>query len=196
MKTGKKILTVMMMAVFMLAANAALVHAASLADTIKEGLKSGKSLQQVMDEAVKDGKPIGDVVSAAIKAGVKADDAVYTAIKAKPGSDDAKAIVKAALLTGAKFGIVGGAAKAAGATNDAVRVGYVNALIANGDTFSVASGKADELSYRNIFAYSPPADNTSKSTDKTSTTNTTSTFTYKVTNTGGSTPSTKTASPI
>ena len=216
MKTGKKMLAVMFAVVFMMVAGAGLAYAETTSalgevsttrgrvekkgdttdaifdrwgEQIQADLKSGMSLEQVMAKAKEKGIPIEKVVEGCIKAGVKPSDVVYIAILDNKGS--ASAIVKAALNLGAKFDDVVLSAKSAGVSKK-----DVNAMV---EKMTQGTGKLQQMQTDvsriyadNTLSYSPPADNKSASDAKYSN----SVFTYSVIYTGGSTPSTKTASPI
>ncbi|MBI5887869.1 MAG: hypothetical protein HZB82_04050 [Deltaproteobacteria bacterium] len=185
MKTGKKMLAVMLAVVFMMVAGVGLAHAQGTLPSgwLQADLKSGMSLEQAMAKAKEHGLKIEQFVEEAIKAGVKPADVVYLAVR--DNKEKVAGIVAAALSLGAKLGDVALSAKSAGASLEDIKFG---AQLAN-----VNSDKAASIYNDATLSYSPPADTTSASVTNNYNS---SVFTYTVITTGGNTASTKTASPI
>jgi len=108
MKTGKKMLAVMLTAIFMMVAGAGIAHAASDAELqaiIKADVDAGLSLDGAIKKALKTGASIEKVIDAALKAGVPMKHVMYVAIKQ---GHDRGMIEKAALNTGASVDILKG----------------------------------------------------------------------------------------
>lgn len=195
MKTGKKILIVMMTVVFMLVAGVGLAHAESKIkglgkppDVVKEvaldeqiaaDLKSGKSLQDVMAKAAKKGISIGKVVEACNLAVKENKEESSPQLKFKD-------IIQTALDSGATLKDVVLAAKSAGMLRE-----QIASAARNPNKDRTGKEALAILDKDNTLSYTPPAYTTNTSTDKAKIS-----FTYTIINTGGNTPSTKIGSPM